>query len=872
MRAGLVAVAGVLVAFLAATADAQQGAVQVSAASQVLTGDSNRLAGQERFEPDFGVTWLQPGSRFGMFQMEVRGTERDDRLHAGRTFAAIRDARYRGLIWTVEAGDTYLSPSIGDYRFTNLFTPPVTFSGAALSARSTHTSVVVAAGNATAWRNIFGTDPETLDQTLGAARVTHRFSSTVDANVRASRTRTSDLGEFVYTIEASDQAGGGIRYALSPDIQLVADGSFVSYRRRGAKTREHDASGLVGAHWLHARGWLQMNAYRFSPGEMPTLNSPLPDREGLFAAGEYDLHSRLRVFAGDELFRSNLNVPTAAEAVVLFPQTTGLRLFGGVRVRVGSKSTMTLRVEDGDRISQPVTGGTDSDSDTGSWAADWQTAVGRFTGNMRYARRENVDRARTEGSYSQHDAAAQVFVGLSRSAQLFGLVTVTRIDQAIARNTYWQAGGGGQLQVFSRNLWMRAEGNVSRNIDLLLESDVPRESLNLGVNGQLTPLTTLGVSVYLDRAPTWSQDGSAWVTRSMLRVTRSFPTAGPYSAGRPPLLTAAALERGTGSVRGLVYADWNANGVQDADETPLEGIPLLLPTAGAANTRRSGEIAFVNVPVGLREIALDVAALPVDYDPPSIPKVLVDVVKGQAAQVAFGLIPLGAVRGRVVRDTNGNGAADEGDEAVDGAVLVLDDGQRSERVRRGRFAFEAVRSGAHRVKLLVESLPEGSVIAGDVERQIVVQRGQLEPDVSFLISLERRPEIRRVFPGRQSPPASSPARTTSSAHPPPASPAPSGARTSARSTPVGSSTPADGRFAVQVAALNDPLRARVLVEELRRGGYPSYLLLPPATDPDAPFRIRVGRYASRADADEIAKSLERERGGRLWVVREVTTR
>jgi hypothetical protein len=63
-----------------------------------------------------------------------------------------------------------------------------------------------------------------------------------------------------------------------------------------------------------------------------------------------------------------------------------------------------------------------------------------------------------------------------------------------------------------------------------------------------------------------------------------------------------------------------------------------------------------------------------------------------------------------------------------------------------------------------------------------------------------------------------------------------------------------------------------MVEDLRRSGYPSYLVPPPAADPDAPFKVRVGRYVNRIDADAIARSLERERGEKLWIVRDVRER
>jgi cell division septation protein DedD len=353
----------------------------------------------------------------------------------------------------------------------------------------------------------------------------------------------------------------------------------------------------------------------------------------------------------------------------------------------------------------------------------------------------------------------------------------------------------------------------------------------------------------------------------MFRVTRSMKTGSPETSGRL-LPGAIALERGTGAVRGIVYADWNANGTRDEDEPPLAGIPLVVREAGTGSSRKDGAFTFAQVPVGLREVALDMSSLPVDFDPPTIPKVLLDVAKGQASEVSFGLVPLGAVRGRVLRDLNANGLADQEDEPVEGPVLVLDEGARSERAREGRFAFEAVRSGAHRLRLLLESLPEGSVIAGDAEQIVRVGRDRLEPEAVFLVSIERRPEIRRVFPGvRTAAPAArhrpAPAKGGAASKGAAARPAAAEAARAAARTPA-----QPGSFTVQIAALDDPLRAASLVEDLQRRGYAAYLVKPPASDPDAPFRVRVGRYDSRAEADRSADALERVAGGKVWIVRD----
>ena len=135
---------------------AQQGSVQLSAAVQGVTGDPQRLAGQAQLEPDFGVSWLQPGARFGVFQIEVRGARRGSDLHTGRMYGALRDLKFANVAWTLEAGDAYFAPGLGDYRFANLFTPAVTFNGASVTGRTSRSTLVVAAGKTTAWRNIFG--------------------------------------------------------------------------------------------------------------------------------------------------------------------------------------------------------------------------------------------------------------------------------------------------------------------------------------------------------------------------------------------------------------------------------------------------------------------------------------------------------------------------------------------------------------------------------------------------------------------------------------------------------------------------------------------------------------------------------------------
>ncbi len=843
---------------------AQQGSLQIFTGAQTLRGDPSRFGGQNAFEPDLGISWLQPGSRFGVFQIELRGARRGDTLHTGRMYGALREARFRGARWTIEAGDTYFSPPLTGYGFSNLFSPAVTFNGAMVQSRTDRTTLAVVAGRTTAWRNIFGSDPQGLGQSLAIGHLTRRLGSRVEVSGRGSRIRTSSLGEFTYTIDASDQIGSGVRVLLTPSLQVIADGSLVSYRRTGTSSRERDGSYLGGINWLHRRGWVQVNASRFSPGDFPSLNNPLADREQLFAAGEYDLLPRARVSAGWERFRTNLDPDASAASTQPTAQTAGDRGFGGVRVQITPRSSVALRAEEGGRESHPVGPGLPSESDTGMWAAEWQAAISRLNAFVRYSNRDNVEHVNHSGSYDQRDATAQLFANLPGGSQAFGIAVLTRMKSRDGSgNSYWQAGGGTQMRVGHHDLWFRAEGNAARNMDLLTGAFVPRESFVLGVNGQVSRQTTLSFNVNMDRSMPLRHSDTPWMTRSMIRVSHTLATGSVFL---PNTSVAGATEssRGTGTISGLVFADWNGDGNQDPGENTLEGIPLRLGN-GHATSGRDGQFAFMNVPAGARSIDLDTTALPVDFDAPPLSEIQVELSRGDSKRVTFGLIPLGSIHGSVVQDLNGNGRADVNEHGIDGAVIVLDGGMRSEQAKKGRYRFDAVRSGPHRVTLLLESLPDGAVISGEAEVTTTLARNALIADVTFVVSVEKRPEIRKVFPPRGGRANNVTAPTPVAAASPRRPMAPA---SRASSTTATNMTTAGIKFAVQIAALNDPLRAKAAMQQLRDSGMPAYLMNPAPDDPDGPYRIRVGPYDSRDEAQKVAASLEQQRHQKLWVTKE----
>jgi cell division septation protein DedD len=75
-------------------------------------------------------------------------------------------------------------------------------------------------------------------------------------------------------------------------------------------------------------------------------------------------------------------------------------------------------------------------------------------------------------------------------------------------------------------------------------------------------------------------------------------------------------------------------------------------------------------------------------------------------------------------------------------------------------------------------------------------------------------------------------------------------------------------YVVQVAAVHTRAEADDMAKRLSEKGYPSYVVDPPNGVPNAIFRVRVGGYPDRKQAQEISQRLEREEHFKSpWITR-----
>jgi cell division septation protein DedD len=112
------------------------------------------------------------------------------------------------------------------------------------------------------------------------------------------------------------------------------------------------------------------------------------------------------------------------------------------------------------------------------------------------------------------------------------------------------------------------------------------------------------------------------------------------------------------------------------------------------------------------------------------------------------------------------------------------------------------------------------------------------------------------------PPSQPPAETRVSAAAPETAPA----AAPPTPAPVESAEPGGTGFAIQIAALGARAEADTMVRRLQSKNYQAYVLPPSAGAPSV-FRVRVGKFKDRREAEAVAARLQKEEQFKPWIVR-----
>ena len=137
-------------------------------------------------------------------------------------------------------------------------------------------------------------------------------------------------------------------------------------------------------------------------------------------------------------------------------------------------------------------------------------------------------------------------------------------------------------------------------------------------------------------------------------------------------------------------------------------------------------------------------------------------------------------------------------------------------------------------------------------------------DLTYFSRLEKpaaAPEHLKAAPEKADPPAP---KAAQAAPPRSAPPPPAPAESHAPAPEV--AEPAGAGFAVQIAALNVRGDAEAIAKRLSSKGYAAYVMSPPAGAPTV-FRVRIGKFPTRREAENVASKLQKEEQFKPWVTR-----
>ena len=166
-----------------------------------------------------------------------------------------------------------------------------------------------------------------------------------------------------------------------------------------------------------------------------------------------------------------------------------------------------------------------------------------------------------------------------------------------------------------------------------------------------------------------------------------------------------------------------------------------------------------------------------------------------------------------------------------------------------------------------DSAPPGEVLPPPDMPPPPSSSGQPSPatgeDLSYAQRLQGDDTTERLKTGASAPAAETTEDPPTIAEAEPTEPPPAPASTPAPAPQA----EATGGWVVQVAALRDRSAASAVVRKLSARGYRAFLVDPAAGTPAPSYRVRVGPFPDRREAEQVSQRLEREEQFKPFITR-----
>lgn len=189
-----------------------------------------------------------------------------------------------------------------------------------------------------------------------------------------------------------------------------------------------------------------------------------------------------------------------------------------------------------------------------------------------------------------------------------------------------------------------------------------------------------------------------------------------------------------GSVEGLVFKDYNADGIRQNDEPPVEGIKLWQGKKKFQVTDLFGAYKFKKVRARKVYVNIDTTTLPAGFVLTVPATQEAPIEQGKTVQLNFGIISRTEIGGLVFEDTDGDGQFSSVDRGVSGVSLWLEDGSKAVTNESGKYSFRKLTEGVHKIRLDLPTVPSMYIPTVPIFKEVEVKEGS---SVYYNIPLKR---------------------------------------------------------------------------------------------------------------------------------------
>jgi hypothetical protein len=594
----------------------------------------------------------------------------------------------------------------------------LTFTGIDLRTRRNNTSLGVFAGRRAFITGIVGGELEITPQSIyGVTATTHPRP-----RLAISSTAVSSQGNQIF--EGNPLPTGkafriDTNYALAERISLLSE---VGFSWPTTKQPGNPRSLILGIAWKSPKAAAEIDyqnigsAYVF-PEDLLTLGT-----NGWLFTGSYDPSDRLALYATGEL--RHKSTPDASL------DYAGYSVFGFLdcfRAAVLGLSVSGYRAH---QASPSV-----SSSSAGRVDATFGSPIGTCSIQLRASARKGID------VYETGDRRNTFEGGLDFYGPRTGLgepyLKIRRLwekHETVDRCREYSLAAVGLMSKLAPTVYVRGElGREGRRNP----SFVSQFYLAASLDWRLTHNTVLSASVRRS-ANRYTLFGDQNATTAYLILTHNVAW-GLTSSARRRLEDSPG--EAFGRITGRVYWDSNANGLFDAEDTPLEGVRLRLGI-GDVLTGRSGEYAVETVKVGSQSITLDELTVPVQYQLRGRACRIVQVKPDSTTRVDYTVSRLCCVVGTVMLRQGSAPLRPLSDVIVfanglDGSVALT----RTD--SDGRFALDGLSPGTYTLGVADTCLPQFTRNPGNIT--VTLREMGESANGNITVDADSRPEKRYRF-------------------------------------------------------------------------------------------------------------------------------